>query len=562
MERTPSRKRSNHGFSLCTYGDDVEYLIAGSLVGRGSMENTLMSARQVSKRWKQAVDASVDEWCSRFTALKERWMYEGGLASTMNCRENAVESLVCMEKLCEDSFSARHMAVTSLPYISKMDRTTYYAQVKQVCVLCNTRISTSQQAERENSKQMTLSHASCERNHVLSIQCYRTRGLLGMQKVFFSDAHKEAATVCSYKGINLCLQTVKKDLSDYYSTCIPCHPDQTSIGVWVRPHPRVKDSDTLYHALNITSKDIEDAENYEEGCKQQFKNNMENRKMAVESKAIELARVSEAEVRVWMGKGKTRWRSIEDLVMFHKDSITSSQIDMLICPRMRKSGSAMSVAAICNAIHLFDASLKGLHEKPSVSLLEWIISMLSVHSVFGQPAYEMQYVDSSMIDVAITNEATVYSRIFGMVEMMDQSSLNSCKARVLPHQLNSTEACYAVTTNATCGNHIVSPQFVLTQTEVCKLKFKVKQCLPDHMHCRLPAIPMFAELVELNGDLAVAVSHFVSSMLRLCLEKGAGKARAIGLFYMIPLHMLKELKTQVSFEASSAVFSDLDSEDD
>ena len=143
--------------------------------------------------------------------------------------------------------------------------------------------------------------------------------------------------------------------------------------------------------------------------------------MAVESKAIELAHVSEAEVRVWLGKGKTRWRSIEDLVMFHKDAVSSSQIDRLICPRMRKSGSARSVAAICNAIHLFDASLRGLNQKPSVSLLEWIISMLSVHAVFGQPAYEMQYVDSSMIDVAITNEAAVYAKIFGMIEMMDQS---------------------------------------------------------------------------------------------------------------------------------------------
>ena len=60
---------------------------------------------------------------------------------------------------------------------------------------------------------------------------------------------------------------------------------------------------------------------------------------------------------------------------------------------------------------------------------------------------------------------------------------------------------------------------MLTQSEVCKLKFKVKQCLPHHMHCRLPALPMFEELIELDGDLATAVSHFVSSILRLCLEK-------------------------------------------
>ena len=132
-----------------------------------------------------------------------------------------------------------------------------------MCVLCNTKISASQQAEREGNKQLTLSHAACEKNYVLSVQCYRTRGMLGTQKVFVSDVHKEAATVCSFKGINLCLQTVRKDLSDYYSKCIPCHPDQTSVGVWVKAHPRVKDCDTLYHALNITSKDIEDAENYE-----------------------------------------------------------------------------------------------------------------------------------------------------------------------------------------------------------------------------------------------------------------------------------------------------------
>jgi hypothetical protein len=565
MNGTPSRKRSNNRFCIFDYGDDVEYLVAGPLVGRRFMEATLMSARQVSKRWKEAVDARVDEWCATFTELKKEWMDHGGIPSTMTCKEGAVETLVKMEQMCESSFSARHMAVSSLPYISKMDRVTYYAQVRQMCVLCNTKISQSQQAERENTKQITLSHASCERSNVLSIQCYRVRGMLGSQKVFVSDIHKEAATVCSYKGINLCLQTVKKELSEYYHTCIPCDPEQTYIGVWVRPHPRVSEKDTLYQALKITSKDVEDAENYEEGCKQQFKNNMETRKMAVENKAIELANVSEAEVRVWLGKGKTRWRSIEDLMTFHRDAIVSSQIDKLICPRMRRSGSARSVAAICNAIHLFDASLKGLNEKPSCALLEWIISMLSVHSVFGQPAYEMQYVDSSMIDVAITNEAAVYAKIFGMIELMDQSSIRSCKARVVaPHNntMNSTEASYAITTNSMCGNHIVGPQFMLTQTEVCKLKFKVKQCLPEHMHCNLPAIPLFSELIERNGDIALAVSDFVSCILRLCLDKEAGKARAIGLFYIVPLHMLKELKTHVSFEASNATFSDVDSDED
>ena len=108
MQQTLSRKRSNKDFSLFDYGDDVEYLISASLVGVSSMENTLMSARQVSKRWMQAVDANVDEWCARFTALKDRWMYEGGIAATMNCRENAVELLVKMEKMRGLIFCSSH----------------------------------------------------------------------------------------------------------------------------------------------------------------------------------------------------------------------------------------------------------------------------------------------------------------------------------------------------------------------------------------------------------------------------------------------------------------------
>lgn len=542
-------------------GDDIEYLLAADLVGDRARVATMYVCRQLSKRWRDAIDSRVHRWCLHFSEVQQRWIGLGGNKAIANCSERAVEAMVQLEALCERAFGENSVAVCTLPQISNMDPVSYHAATKTTCVLCKSKMNHPHPAERPCPPCFTFSHSYCEKKHLFAFPSKSTKSINGVRSAGSSEIHNEVYSVCSYKGIEMSHSDVMDRMPAWYTS--QNWAESCVFVVWARPHPRVRRCHTLYDVLGVTEDDLQQAALAEEEQKRRFRDAMEMRRMAVESKAAELASVSEGEIRVWLGKGKTRWRSIEDIAAFHKDCIASFQIDQLTSASMRKIGATKSVSVVCNSVYLFDATLDALARRPSEALLEWIVNALTLHGVFGHPSYEMQFVDASMVDVAISNEAKVYATIFGLVEDMSVSSVVSCKARTIRRSrslsLGETEPYFAITTRCLVGKYPSQPQFVMSRSDVCKLKFRIMRQLPEQMHCLLPAVPPLQD--EADDIVEEVVSTFVKALFSVCMSSGAAKARATALYYMLPLPMVRELKTSVSFEASGTTVFEVGSQD-
>lgn len=544
--------------------DTIESLLAGAVVGNFKYVNVMMTYRAVSRRMRDAVDRSVDQWCIAFVMLQRQRI--GYLTSKMDAmsendttnskkvlesNEEYYRVVVSMEKLVNRAFGSCSGVLRSVVHLSKVDRATYYGAVTKRCVLCGNRMSSSSNIEDAEGMRHTpgyvFAHPLCQRKHIVVIMNGHPSIPKGTEP---RDLHKELHAVSHLleEGplqIAITRQAVTDRMSKWYKCNALPRRNTTPLMVWLRPHSRVNPEDTLYGAFGITQDIVDTAMERTVVHSRTVREQSDARRISVAKKTAELTEAYEAELRVWLGKGKTRWRSIEDLERVHESIMASSHIDRLIDPSMKKCGT-VSVAAVCNSLHILSKTIDYMENGIDVAVMDWLVRCLTVASVFGVLGYDMQYVERSLLLVAICNEASGHAEALTAIQKMTPNSIESVNMRSALLQGLETNYHFSVRMRIT-KSLVVTSAFTTTHSDMCKLKYTTSSEMDDELASRMPSLPCDDE----------ETATFLMSVLKLCFAPKAGLARSLALERVMNLSMFKEI--MVSLLAEEEVSSDTES---
>lgn len=536
QQDSPSLARRCASVNICACGDDIECLLASVVVGNFFSKSVMLLYRVLSTRFRSAVDARVREWCVRFRSIQDEWLSLGGRSALGPHCERAVQLLVKMESLAVRAFGKRN-TVLLLPLLSKVDVATYHATLQRKCVLCGFplgRLEISGHERYADAPVFTMAHVACERKHCVFVA---SRHALSARPTPAAELAREVASVANHKKIALFQENVEPLLCTWHERGKRLEGEGRWL--WVRPHEHVREEHTLYGALGVTRADVEDALAAEERQRQQHRDNAEARRRAVEARALEAAVAMEAEVRVFLGRRKTRWRCIRDLDDFHPG--LAGELGLFVS-RSERRGVVHSAAWTNIVLRLLHEST-ALMKRPLKSCLKnWIVDSLQVAKLFGPTAHELMYVDATQFEEAVHQEAVLHAQIFDFVDSMDEHNLLSVKTRVV--NMFSGEHCFAITPCSKIGNFCARPQVLLTHTEILKLKFAILENTNNSLSV-LPSLP--------TPDADVA--FFIKTLLSTALERESG-ARELALHFLVPLHIVRELKTTLCFEDARFALED------
>lgn len=539
--KSPSCRRLEDEPRPVAFGsyEDIERLLSDAIVGNKKYNKTLLTYRTCSKAMLAAVDASVDRWCDRFCLLQKAYVdtIENGKDSD---QEDTYRSIVELETSAQRAFGYLGGCMRSFVYLSKVDRVTYYAALLNKCVLCGGKMASSSAMEdAENPRSVpcyTFSHSGCQRKHMVLIAPGSNPIPKGVEP---RDLHKELYAVACSKPGGVCVDrtNVLSLMSKWYKSSAGKCKIAMPLMVWLRPHPRVRDEDTLYGALNVTEDQVRDAVSKQEENWRTLRQQSDARRVVVAKKTQELSEAYEAEIRVWLGKGKTQWRDLEELQAVHSDILRSTHIDRLIDPSQRK-GVAPSLHATLNTVLIFSRTIEMMESPPSAALVDWVVRFAGIVTVFGNLGYEVQHVDRDLFDVAVHNEALVHSKALDFVESIDPSSV-SCEEVSITGGGFFSDSMYNVTVRVTKGQLSSTTCFSITHADTCKLKYMVLPLLPEDTRGTLPPLPPMRAA-------AGQVKDYFQGMLKVCMSKHAGLARGMVLGHIVTVSMFKEIVGSIS----------------
>lgn len=514
--------------------DDIEALLADTVVGTHRHASTMLVYRATSTRMRDAIDEAIDRWCRRFVAMQESFVRLRIGTESDAATEERFRVRVAMETMVQRAFGSCSGVLRSVVHLSKVDRVTYLAVAVRRCVLCGRKVShelSAVEGEEHNAKnapEYVFAHPLCQRRHLVSI----TDGPHGVPKGGEPrDLHRELDAVS-----NLLSETRNEavsragalpKLSGWYRCNVWDRPAPLPLMVWMRPHDRVKAADTLYGALGVTPDFARGAVQRMEEHSRSIREQANARRASVAKKAVELTEVYEAEIRVWLGKGKTRWRSLEHLEGVHECIMASTHIDQLINSAVKRSGpfSHGNVNAVCNALQIFSRTVELMPSGMSQATMDWLVRCATVHSTFGVLGYELQYIDDCMVDVAVNNEARSHARVLDLMQNVGPDAIRNVRGRT-----NFAMHDFVVTVHLTERVHFTSV-FSMSHSDVCKFKYVVAAEMPKELAAELPPLT----------EVWVNDCSFIAKVLRTCLCPGAAMARAVALERLVTSEMFREL---------------------
>lgn len=518
--------------------DDIEKLLCDAVVGQSKYNKTILAYRCCSRGMKQAADYAVDQWCFQFSALQRQHVRSTTDKSSRVDQEEVYKLVVSLETLVKRAFGSITGPMRTFMYLSKVDRETYYAACLQRCVLCNCKLASSAHVEDSekpsNTPTYTLSHESCQRKHMVMINQGNNPIPKGSEP---RDLHRELyAVACSNPGgLEITRSTILSRSSAWYRSCLGNPRMAMPLLVWLRPHPRVRQEDTLYGALGITQEQVANAVRIQEEHNRIIREQSDARRLSVVKKTQELSRAYETEIRVWLGKGKTQWRNIEDLESIHEQMLSSTQIDRLIDLSMKRS-VVPNLQTVLNTILLFGKTLEMMQKPVSAPLMDWIVRSAGVSSIFGTLGFELQHIEKSMVSTAVHNEAMVHAKALDFVETIDHKSVFCDQVCVSGGGIFG-DLNYSVTSRIVSGPFEAVHTFTITHAEACKLKYVAASCLPLPLAASLPMLP---PKQDRNSD-SKRVKDYIQGMMNVCMNHESGMARATMLSHILDTKMFKEI---------------------
>ena len=569
MNTSPSVCRRTTGRNQNTFScyDAIESLLVESLVGQHRYALTLLVYRKLSKRMRDAVDDAVDRWCHNYSLLQERLVWTTLNRDASGANELRFETMVSLEKLVRCAFGSCKGSMQNVMYVSKMDSAVYFGASSKRCVLCGCKMVDAFVVEDAEDPRhtpfYTFAHRTCQRKHMVHISdrpadASAPRGdsaELHREVVALSKMIKDAKTRPAHLSFDsLEFSRLFYRMSNWYWTvAASSKPDLTatnqrshSMIVWFRPHERVNMKDTVCGALGVTSELIKDALRHEEQQKSKLREMTLARRLSVQKKTEELAGAYEADIILWLGKGKTRWRSLRDLLCVHESIMHSSCIDRLINPSVKRK-EKLTVASVCYSLQIFSRTIDYMEGGMASATMDWVVRCAKVHDMFGELGWEMQYIDSDQVELAVSNEASSHAKVLGMMQNLTPDSVMEVKVSSLPggHAFGKGNVDLNVKLLMAEGL-VISSHFSMSDDDIGKFKYAAAAKLPNRV-C-LPNIPCAHHNKDENPAMhAERVAEFLQKILKACFCKNAGMARAVGLELIFSLDTFQNILT--SFDA-------------
>lgn len=541
-------------------------MIAKTVTGCHRHRHALMVLRACSRGLRDVIDDEIAQWCSRFEACQRRLVK--GMSKGVDLYYKCI---VQTEALIVEAFGALSGSTRYLiMQVSRMDRETYMAVLKSKCVLCGCKMTNeafvSDCEMTSVAPGYVFAHKGCQRKHMVvltqshhSIQrCAEPRSL-----------HKELCDVASVKprGITIDYTSVRNSMSPWFNRMYAAFDHRTAncpFVVWLGEHPRVRPGDTLYGALGITRQDVALALQVKANKEAKAREVLERRRAQCSKAKESLASSLEADLRVWLGKGRTRWRSIEDLDAFHTKLLSSTGIDNFVDPFMKRS-LPPNISTYTHMLNMLDRTLWILDCPSKSTIVDWVVSHLRVDNMFSGSPCDYCPTESDWSPASLEAEARLHAQVLDALATCTASDVNvlSCKVVDTHPARTYNEINYSIKMSISLDTCEQAPEdvmlvlsdgikyevvstFVMSHTSLCKLKFVAGEMMGDSHRKTLPSVPVCSGVIAgmLPESLRMQEENaglFLSSVLKACMSPGGGRSRVHALSLLVSWKTYREI---------------------
>jgi hypothetical protein len=529
--------------SFDSFGD-IEHILANAVVANWRHRNSLLALRGCSRAFRDAIDGEIDAWCRSFVAVKR--IQE----TRLHCgNEVYYKQLVLAESMLLRAFGTASGLAAKFMQLSIVDRRSYMALLTGRCLLCKCKYSQSSDSHSSDSEETSIApcyvfaHKSCQRKHMVVItdsaqpiqRCAEPRSL-----------HKELCTVShmNKKGIVIDYRTVKGAMSSWFNAIYSGKKYNAPIVVWLAEHPLVRKQDTLYGALGITKEDVEECMRAEAENAQSSHQQLEQKRAQLAQAKESLAAAFEADLRVWLGKGYTRWRSIEDMDSFHPRFLQSTYVDQFVEP-MSKRTLPSNISIVFYMLMLFNETLGRFQHKLKPIMLEWVVAHLGVHTMFDSVPYNAAFNDDrgSNMDI-VAREAAIHAKVLTMLASCgpDSIKVTECTRGFRWNELtyNAKLDLYLssdCSENGEFAGYQIQSDFVITESSLCKFKYVVYNNMDTEAASQLPPVPVGADESE--------AGEFLNNVLKACFSTPRGHARVHALSLIVATCVYRKIVTEL-----------------
>ena len=462
--------------------------------------------------------------------------------------EELYESSVNAEMMIDCAFGSSSRPAKSLLDVSVVNKTTYLCALVNRCVLCGDTMLRDCRAAMEDTEECIIpnyvyAHRSCIRKNLVML----TDGANSIQRgAEPRDLHRELSAVSQFnpRSVVINKDSVVDALSLWYKTAYMSRRSFRPQLVWLRNHPMVRPEDTLYGALKITNDEVNQSVLASNEQSREVSVQAEARKKTVTSRIEMHKQQCVAELRVWLGKGHTRWRTVEDLEDFDKNIMTS--IGFLAPthtpPLTRVACGNMNV--VFNTLLLLHKTIE-LMDRRARYCLTWLVNTIRVEMAFENATTSfnpsvMSFLPSETRQSVVEHEVKTTAAIvnsFAACKSEDLSVTRFAKAdtvRVdqdLPNY-NAHVSILLKDHNVTFTSHVF-----ISHADMCKLKYVLIGLIanPDISRC-IPSIPPVPDT-----DVST-VENFFSVMMKCCFSEGSGPALSKGLEVLVNQTTFSEVR--------------------
>lgn len=569
-EDTPSDWNGVSPFEQFAY---LDRLVAKTVTGCHRHRHSMMVLRACSRGLRDVIDDEIAQWCSGFETFQRRQVdgMKKGADLYYKC-------IVQTETLIVEAFGALSVSTRGLMQVSRMDRETYMAVLTNKCVLCGCKMTNEAFVSDCELKSIApgyvFAHKGCQRRQMVVLtqshnciqRCAEPRSL-----------HKELCDVASVKprGVVIDYASVRNSMSPWFNRMYVAFdhgPANCPIVVWLGEHPRVRPEDTLYGALGITRQDVALALRVKANKEAKAREVLERRRAQCSKAKKSLASSLEAELRVWLGKGRTRWRSIEDLDAFHPKLLSSTGIDNFVGPFMKRS-LPPNISTYTHMLNMLDRTICILDCPSKSTIVDWVVSHLRIDNMFSGSPCDYCPTESDWSSTSIEAEAPLHARVLGALATCTASEVDvlSCKI-VDTHAIRPyNEISYSVKMSISLDTCEQAPEdvmpvlsdgmkyevvstFVMSHTSLCKLKFVAGDMMSESLRKTLPSVPvcsgvlagMSPESLQLQAENACS---FLSSVLKACMSTGGERSRVHALSLLVSWKTYREIVQSLRYDS-------------
>lgn len=534
---------------------EIDTLIADVVVGNFRHRESLLVLRMCSKALRNAIGSSISDWCDKFTKLQH---------SRINATSDQhYSSVVAAERMSVAAFGNFSGAAKKVMDVSIMQESTFMGALSNRCVLCgqsmttSCRESTMQDDEQHVIPGYVFGHRSCIRKHIVMLSEGSSAIQRGSEP---KELHKELSAVSQMNNrkVTIDKKAVIDRISCWYKTAYLQSSTNGLVFVWLRPHPMVKLEDTLYGSLNITEDDVQQSLMKAAAHANEVAIQADKRRKSVSARIEQHTNQCFVELRLWLGKGHTRWRCIEDLEDFHQNILSSIGFLSTSSTLSAKRVVCAHMSMVYNALILLDKTVRRLQLKHRSAIIDWLVSSLRVDEVFVNKSsdidlYNMPFLTevhgygsatiSKDIDSAIDAELAIVNHVLALLAACTSNDLTVTSFQKLTSETTrdgtkyKAEVCIFIRSCQITFSSCV----IISHSDICKLKFIVIDHIDKRTADTIPDVPPVPE----NHDVET-VKLFFSSVVNACFSVGAQDvAFSTGISLLVNIDGYREIRDVV-----------------